>query len=153
MGFLFAIAACASIPQRAAAPRAPLNIHIPSDTDQASTVRLDETTGAIHLSVQQERFPGAPLRQRIEVSESLVTAANARLKAELTDIPISIPARRIEGSIWELELPPNLLKLLSKDSRVKYSGTLTLDALGNMIPLTLSLVPKGSGKRPARSAG
>ncbi|MCM2278919.1 MAG: hypothetical protein NDJ89_12660 [Oligoflexia bacterium] len=115
---------------------------------------IKSSTGAVWLEVKTRRIGRESLRQRVRVNEDVAAPSRVHVKVELDDIPIKIPTRLIEHDIWEIELPPNVLQLLSKrPATAKYTGTLEV-ASSVKLPLTLVLgSPRSDGRSKAKSAG
>jgi hypothetical protein len=105
---------------------------------QRKIVRIDDHTSALRLMIPCQGSSKEPVRQRIEVSETLEPAATARLKGELQGLPVTFPVRPVEKRVWELEISPNQLQVLCKESMTaEYEGRLKLNASGDSLPIIL----------------
>ncbi len=149
LGSLFG--ACAT-GERAPEPSSqrPIALTVSGQDGAAKVATIDGNTRSLDLRVVVEKGSTRTLKQPVEVSPKFVAPGMARLEARLTGIPVELATRQIDKSLWEIEIPENLIKLLSKESRnVTYSGQLILDTAGKSIPLSVTLVP--SLQAPAAS--
>jgi hypothetical protein len=136
-GCLAAGAGCAT-PFQPALGKKPLVVALNGPRAKGEVARLDVDTESVRLDVSTRKLDDKPLVQRFEVARTLAPAPAASLQVKLDALPVSIPSRLVQGNIWEIEIPPNVLTLLSRGrQQAEYTGRIVVETGGASLPLLL----------------
>jgi hypothetical protein len=113
---------------------------------------IDSSTHSLNLRVTNGKTSDGPIRLPLIINPEFIRPGDVRLEAHLSGLPVGLETRNIEKNLWEIEIPPNVVQLLSKDSKkVSYSGDLILNASGKSIPLFLILEPTKTTARASKT--